>query len=78
MQENFIKNSVYLAPPPCGWIKELAERANCTTRTVRRAIRENARGKKCDHVRELYNNMYAQGTTHGRPTGEIMPESAQE
>jgi len=47
------------APPPHGWINDLARLAGCTRITVRTAIYDNKRGIKAEKVRQLYREKYA-------------------
>jgi len=44
--------------PPKGFMNEIAEMVGCNRHTVRRALRDNAPGKKCDKIRRLYQAKY--------------------
>jgi hypothetical protein len=46
------------APPPHGWLSELAKLAGCTRTTVYTAMYKNASGKKADRVRRMYRMKY--------------------
>jgi hypothetical protein len=50
------------APPAHGWLSELAKMAGCTRTTVYTAIYRNARGKKADRVRRIYQAKYENQT----------------
>ena len=47
-----------LAPPPHGWVGELAKLTGFSRVTVRTALRNSAKGVKAEKVRQLYREKY--------------------
>ena len=59
MEEN--KSKVVIAPPPAGYVGELARLCGCSRATVFNALRKGQRGEKSEMVRKMYRTKYVGG-----------------
>jgi hypothetical protein len=49
-----MESKKFIAPPPFGFIAELAKLCGCCDRTVREALYDNRPGEKSERVRRMY------------------------